>query len=263
MGASNVSVFCPSSPNEPRTLVTLVGVPRPSMFGFRQCTFVSLCSLKAVALLRLKHGTLRELQVCDAAFPGRLRNEANHHSQISDAFGVPERVRLSFKSVSEREVWGEYTGESNPIVKIDLRDWSKLASTLIEKMPLEELRPWQIKRIAEAEASEIQAAAQVENPFFTLCARRKAHLHSFQGFAHSLRKIVGYLHSPFHRKAVRRALVACLREIPKRESSVANHEPQVGLTPRSAYGFYRVPRSHRPLVNRSPITGRLSLGCHL
>jgi len=103
------------------------------MFGFRQYTFVSLCSLKAVALLRLKHGTLRELQVCDAAFPGRLRNEANHHSQISDAFGVPERVRLSFKSGSEREVWGEYTGESNPIVKIDLRDWSKLASTLIEK----------------------------------------------------------------------------------------------------------------------------------
>jgi hypothetical protein len=66
---------------------------------------------------------LEELQVCDAAFPGRLLNELNHHSQISDAFGVPERVRLSFKSVSEREVWGEYTGESNPIVKIDLRDW--------------------------------------------------------------------------------------------------------------------------------------------
>src|SRR2546422_2704832 len=49
---------------------------------------------------------LEELQVCDAAFPGRLRNEANHNSQISDAFGVPERVRLSFKSGSEREVWG-------------------------------------------------------------------------------------------------------------------------------------------------------------
>src|SRR5437667_9666076 len=98
-----------------------------------------------------------------------------------------------------------------------------LASTLIGKMPLEELRPWQIKRIAEVEASEIQAAAQVEK---SLCKTRKTHLHSFQGLAYPLRKIVGYVRPPSHRKAVRRALVACLREIPKRESSDANHEPR-------------------------------------
>ena len=158
---------------------------------------------------------------------------------------------------------GEYTSESNPIVKIDLRDWSKLASTLIEKMPLEELRPWQIKRIAEAEASEIQAAAQVEKSFFHSWCKTKGSSPFFSRTCVPFARNSEVCTPPSHRKAVRRALVACLREIPKRESSVANHEPRVGFTLRSAYGFHRFPRSHRPLVNRSPITGRLSLGCHL
>src|SRR6266704_4495008 len=124
-----------------------------------------------------------------------------------------------------------------------------LASTLIGKMPLEELRPWQIKRIAEAEASEIQAAVQDakdSSPFFS---------RTCVPFA----KNSGVCTPPSHRKAVRRALVACLREIPKRESSDANHEPRVGFTLRSAYSFHRFPRSHRLLVagrrSRPLVTG--------
>jgi len=122
-------------------------------------------------------------------------------------------------------------------------------------MPLEELRPWQIKRIAEAEASEIQDAAQVER---SLC-KTKDSSPFFSSTCVPFAKNSGVCTPPSHRKAVRRALVAGLREIPKRESSDANHEPRVGFTLRSAYSFHRFPRSHRPLVagrrSRPLVTG--------
>jgi len=134
-----------------------------------------------------------------------------------------------------------------------------LASTLIGKMPLEELRPWQIKRIAEAEASEIQAAAQVEK---SLCKTRKTHLHSFQGLAYPLRKIVGYVR-PLPIEKLSDALwwhAFAKSRNANRQTPITNHESGLPSGQLTAFIDFRGVTDHwSPVADH----GRLSLGCHL
>jgi len=84
----------------------------------------------------------------------------------------------------------------------------------------------------------------------TLCTRVQAHLHSFQGFAHPLRKTEGYAPLPFQKlsQAWQFTFGDC-------ETPITNHEPRVGFIP-SQVTAYSGFEGRRPMAarRRSPAT---------